>query len=242
MRYVISDIHGCFEEYSELLEKIGFSDADELYVLGDAMDRGLEPIKVVQDMMRRPNVYYILGNHDVAFLTLIRELAKEIASGNTENLSTKTLRDYQRWMKNGGGVTVGQFLSLSTQEQEDLLSYLEKAASYEMLEDRDCLYILVHAGIENFSPDKELDEYDPTDFLWERADYRKRYYPSERIFLVTGHTPTPLIREDRKPLIYCGNGHIAIDCGCVFGGQLAAYCIETGQATYVRSRINRVRG
>ena len=56
MRYLISDIHGCYEEYRGLLDKIHFSHRDELYVLGDAMDRGPEPIKVIQDMMRRPNV------------------------------------------------------------------------------------------------------------------------------------------------------------------------------------------
>lgn len=236
MRYIMSDIHGCYEEYRELLEKINFSDADELYVLGDAMDRGPEPIKVVQDIMDRPNVFYILGNHDAEFMSLIRDLAKEVASGNTEQLSTETMRSYRHWMEDGGGVTVRQFLSLSGQEQEDLLAYLEEAAPYEMLEEKGCLYILVHAGIENFSPDRELDEYAPTDFLWERADYGKRYYSSDRIFLVTGHTPTPLIRADKKPLVYCGNGHIAIDCGCVFGGQLTAYCIETGQTTYVQSK------
>ncbi len=53
MRYVISDIHGCYEQYRLLLEKIRFSDNDRLYVLGDAVDRGPEPIKVLQDMMRR---------------------------------------------------------------------------------------------------------------------------------------------------------------------------------------------
>lgn len=35
------------------------------------------------------------------------------------------------------------------------------------------------------------------------------------IILVTGHTPTFLIREDGLPLIYEENGHIALDCGCV---------------------------
>ena len=34
-----------------------------------------------------------------------------------------------------------------------------------------------------------------------------------------------------------GEGVIAIDCGCVFGGNLAAYCIETGNATYVNSAL-----
>ena len=64
MVYVISDIHGCYDEYIELLKKINFCDEDELYILGDVVDRGAEPIKVLQDMMLRANVYPILGNHD----------------------------------------------------------------------------------------------------------------------------------------------------------------------------------
>ena len=48
MRYLISDIHGCFDQYQTLLAKIGFSDKDELYVLGDVVDRGPEPIKAPQ--------------------------------------------------------------------------------------------------------------------------------------------------------------------------------------------------
>ena len=63
MRYVIADIHGCYNEYRQLLEKIDFSQKDELYVLGDAVDRGPEPIKVLEDMMMRPNVIYMLGNN-----------------------------------------------------------------------------------------------------------------------------------------------------------------------------------
>ena len=55
MRYIMSDIHGCYEPYQALLDKIHFSDQDELYVLGDAMDRGPEPMKVIQDLMMRPN-------------------------------------------------------------------------------------------------------------------------------------------------------------------------------------------
>lgn len=29
------------------------------------------------------------------------------------------------------------------------------------------------------------------------------------------------------------NNWLAIDCGCVYGGKLAAYCIETGEVEYV---------
>jgi serine/threonine protein phosphatase 1 len=40
MTYVIADIHGCYEQYKALLEKINFSASDTLYVLGDVIDRG----------------------------------------------------------------------------------------------------------------------------------------------------------------------------------------------------------
>ena len=76
MTYVIADIHGCYKEYRELLEKVGFSDTDTLYVLGDALDRGPEPMAVILDMMDRPNVYYILGNHDLLMMTLMKKLAQ----------------------------------------------------------------------------------------------------------------------------------------------------------------------
>ena len=111
-----------------------------------------------------------------------------------------------------------------------------------MIEDDGMLYILVHAGIQNFDPSKELDEYNVSDFLWERLDYGRRYFPGDRIILVSGHTPTVMIRDDKKPFIYRENGHIALDCGCVFGGNLAAYCIETGEVTYVPYQATKQNG
>ena len=239
MTYIISDIHGCYSEYRELLDMIGFSDDDELFVLGDAMDRGPEPIKVIQDLMRRPNVTYILGNHDDMMLEALKKLAVDITEVNLLDLTDDVFISYYHWLQEGGAVTAKQFQQLSHEERADILDYLESASPYEMIEHQDKLYILVHAGIQNFDPTKELDEYHYTDFLWERMDYSRHYFPSDRIFLVTGHTPTPLITDDKTPLVYIGNGHIAIDCGCVFGGNLAAYCIETERITYVMSQKKR---
>ena len=55
-------------------------------------------------------------------------------------------------------------------------------------------------------------------------------------YVITGHTPTMYINEDSSPKVYIGNGHIAIDCGCVYGGKLAAYCIDDGSMTYVDAK------
>ena len=242
MQYIIADIHGCYSEYLELLDKIGFSNEDELFVLGDSMDRGPEPIKVIQDIMARPNVTYILGNHDDMMLQSLKKLAVDITESNLNNLSEDVLLSYYHWISDGGAITAEQFRKLPQEERMDVIDYLECASPYEMIEDDGMLYILVHAGIQNFDPSKELDEYNVSDFLWERLDYGRRYFPGDRIILVSGHTPTVMIRDDKKPFIYRENGHIALDCGCVFGGNLAAYCIETGEVTYVPYQATKQNG
>ena len=38
--YVLSDIHGNFEIFKRMLEKIQFNSHDQLYILGDICDRG----------------------------------------------------------------------------------------------------------------------------------------------------------------------------------------------------------
>lgn len=234
MRYIISDIHGCYEQYLLLLEKIHFTEKDELYILGDVVDRAPEPIKVLQDMMKRHNVIFILGNHDFVMYALMKKLSVEVTSDNYDkHLTEEILLDYNLWCQDGGQVTAEQFRKLSYFEKMDILDYIAGASLYEVIENNGKKYILTHAGIANFSLDKDLDEYDLYDFLEERADYMKRYFPDENVYLVTGHTPTVFIKDWGKAEVYRKNGHIAIDCGCVGGGKLAAFCVETEEVVYV---------
>ena len=238
--YIISDIHGCYEEYQELLRKIDFSIEDELYVLGDVLDRGSEPIKVLLDIMDRENATLILGNHDATALMILRRFSQEITEDSIEEITPEVLNACTAWLQDGGRTTFKKFQELEQSVQADILSFLEDASAFETVEHDGKLYILVHGGLRNFDSSKELEDYQLEDLLWDRPDYNREYFPGGRIVLVTGHTPTMYIREDRQPLIYEGNGHIAIDCGCVFGGRLAAYCIETGETTYVEGRKKKI--
>lgn len=233
MTYIIADIHGCFDEYKKLLEKINFSDSDEMFILGDAMDRGKDSIKVIKDIMSRHNVTYILGNHDYMMMCALENLCVEITDESIKNLTEQAMLSYYDWLEEGGSNTAKQFAELNKNERADIIDYLKSASLYETVDNDGVLYILVHAGLSDFDINKEMDEYDAYGFLWERTDYSRNYFESDKIKLVTGHTPTALIRPDRKPLVFQENGHIALDCGCVFGGNLAAYCIETGEITYV---------
>ena len=234
MIYVISDIHGCYDEYIELLNKINLKDSDTVYVLGDVVDRGPHPVKVLQDMMMRVNVFPIIGNHDYVALLLLKKLCVEVTEDNAEDyLSEQDLQDYMHWLADGGQTTIDEFLKLSVEEREELIEYMEEFSVYEELEVNGREFVLVHAGLNGFEEDKDMEDYSLADLLFYRADYTKKYFNAESKLLVTGHTPTPRLRADKKPLVYEENGHIALDCGCVYGGQLAAYCLDTGECVYV---------
>lgn len=237
MIYVVSDIHGCYEEYKELLEKINFSDKDELFVVGDVVDRGPEPIRVLQDMMMRPNVYPILGNHDYIALKILKKLNVEIRDDNVDmHLSQKDILDYYYWQKDGGSITAKKFKELNEEEKEDVIEYLEEFSVYEEVLLEGKRYILTHADIHGFNEGKTWEEYQISDFIFHRADYNRRYFSDQNTYLVTGHTPTILLNDDKKAEVFEENGHLAIDCGCVYGFKLAAYCLNNGQITYVDAK------
>lgn len=54
--YVIADIHGEYDKFIELLDKIKLKETDILYILGDILDRGPHPIKTLLKLMKMPNV------------------------------------------------------------------------------------------------------------------------------------------------------------------------------------------
>ncbi len=237
MQYVISDIHGCYEEFKELLEKIGFTEEDTLYVLGDMVDKGPAPIPLLMDLMTRPNVIPMLGNHDYAARRVLKKLGTEITEENVRNyLTGEDLLDYAFWARDGGRVTADQFRRLSPEDREAVLDYLDECEIFEDIRAGEKRYILVHAGIHGFEEGKPLEEYHFSDLILYRSDYARRYYRDPDTILVTGHTPTMVIRPDKEAFVYEGNGQIGLDCGCVYGGRLAALCLETGAVTYVESR------
>ena len=81
--YVISDIHGEYGKFMELLDMIHFSDEDILYVLGDVVDRGKNPVKTLLKMMEMPNVIPIAGNHEQMMLECMSVLIKEVKDENS---------------------------------------------------------------------------------------------------------------------------------------------------------------
>lgn len=230
MRYIISDIHGCKKQYLELLEKISFSEQDHLYILGDSVDRGNDSIEVLQYIIGQKNITYILGNHDYTLYLFIKELGLNLDNFKNDGIKWA----FKFWQHDGGFPTKEGFLSLSEYERKEIYDFLESALIYEEIVYEGKRYILSHAGITNFQENKLLSEYSSLDYINGRMDYDKRHFQDKNTYIISGHTPTFHIRKDKKPFVFQENGHIVIDCGCVYGGNLAAFCIETEEITYVK--------
>ncbi|HCJ41471.1 metallophosphoesterase [uncultured Ruminococcus sp.] len=230
--YVMSDIHGEYEKYLLMLEKIQLKSDDTLFILGDVVDRGARPVDVLKDMMKRPNVYPLMGNHDLLAIDILHKLNVEITEENYSNhLSTETMTELIDWLKDGGGPTLGQFRGLSAAERRDVLDYMEEFSLCEAVDVNEKTYVMVHAGLGNFRKGKKLRDYTLQELLMDRHDPEKDYFEDDDIYVITGHTPTVLICG--KPEIYQSHHNIFIDCGACMGGRLACLCLDTMEEFYI---------
>ena len=83
MTYVISNIHGNYSKFTEMLDKISFSDNDIMYVLGDIVDFGDETMEVVCDLSVRMNVYPVIGEHDARAYKMLSGFDKMLKNGGS---------------------------------------------------------------------------------------------------------------------------------------------------------------
>lgn len=237
MIYVMSDIHGCYNKYIKMLQQINFSDADDLYVLGDVIDRGDEPIKILQDMMMRPNVYPIMGNHEEIALRFLPRLIQEITDENCSLMEEMIEDGLTIWLNmDGGDTTVKEFAKLSKEEKCDVLDYLQyDLRLYDIVEVNRTRYVLCHQGLpDGATLDKLIghNDYSPIDFISASLDPNKQYFDN-KTYLVTGHTPTMTFGEKYKGKIIRNKNNILIDTGAVMDGNLACLCLDTGKEYYI---------
>lgn len=227
MIYAVSDLHGCYEKYRNMLETIQFCATDTLYVLGDVVDRGKGGMKILLDMIGRKNVIPLRGNHDYLAYCLLKNLSRPLQKQDTN----KTKKLYQSWFRDGGYPTYIAFRRLPLEKQKMLLAYLNVFLLYDEVKVKDKRFFLSHTV-----PERErmlhFDTLRWQELIVGEPEYEKEYFPDR--YLVTGHTPTGLIDKSCSGRIYQKNNHIAIDCGAVFGNPLGCICLNTLEEFYAQ--------
>jgi serine/threonine protein phosphatase 1 len=175
---------------------------DILVFIGDYIDRGIFPRKVVDYVLRLrsevKNVVCLLGNHEQMFLRYLDGL------------------DEKMYLSNGGATTLSSYeITGSTLPSArkakippDHLFFFQSLLPYFETTD----YIFVHAGL---VPGLPLAEQDIHDLLWIRQDFIYSNYDfGKKVVFGHTHLRLPLIEPNK----------IGIDTGVVFGGNLT--CVE----------------
>lgn len=220
MRYVISDLHGCYDKFMKLLKLINFSETDELYILGDIFDRGPEPLKILDYVIEHRNVILIKENHEKMF-------EEYFESG-----------DSMLWYFNGGQVTHNQIIDLGYIKGEQIYKCIKRLPVIKAVDK----FILVHAGI--FLPDnyrdlnlEELIKLQDEDVcIWDRSriGYEKQF---KDYTVICGHTPVQsIINNSDDVKILKRKGTYYIDCGCCFtkaNGKLACLRLDDLKEFYI---------
>ncbi|UCE90251.1 MAG: symmetrical bis(5'-nucleosyl)-tetraphosphatase [Pseudomonadota bacterium] len=99
--YAIGDIQGCYYEFRQLLDHIGFDAAhDALWLAGDLVNRGpdsLKTLRFVRSLGER--VISVLGNHDLNLLAVAEGLRKDKDHSLHELLAAPDRDELLHWLR-----------------------------------------------------------------------------------------------------------------------------------------------
>jgi predicted kinase/diadenosine tetraphosphatase ApaH/serine/threonine PP2A family protein phosphatase len=215
---IIGDLHGCYDELTMLLDKLGYRKVFDCYYhpkgrkavfLGDLTDRGPHSLKcfwLVKAMVDAGHALYVPGNH-------CRKLARYL-----EGRKIKIAHGLEK--------TVAEIKELAEDERqhfkENFLALYYQASPYLVLDNGKL--VVSHGGIKEEMIGKVTERVknfcffgDTTGEFTEeglpvRRDWARDY--SGDALVVYGHTPV-----NRAEFV---NNTIDIDQGCVLGGKLTA--------------------
>lgn len=244
--YVISDIHGCYEDFLAMLDKINFSDADCLIMAGDYIDRGRHSYEMLRWIENCPsNVRLVRGNHEeefAAYVDLMLQIneKEKLESDFAKNEDAAALYDSVKYFLKNRNLpadlyfdiygTINDLLKYSAVTLDLLKTWAEMVRRmpyyYEInIGEKKC--VVVHAGFAERLEDISSGFSSLEDFyLYARAESCQLGGKRHGI-IVAGHTPTILNEEFayNKGRAFRYYDEVKdcvfydIDCGCVFRGQ-----------------------
>ena len=219
----VSDIHANLPYLKGLLDKVDFSDSDELIIVGDFLEKGrysLETLHYIMELCRRGNCHVLCGNCDTW---------SDAVGPDLDYWKPKMVHYMLFWrggliwdMLNELGIPVTEDMDFASktkllcerfQPEWDFLRSLPHIIETEH-------YIFVHGGVK---PDIPLSEHTGGDCM-KFDDFMSRGYGFDK-WVIVGHWPVMLYLPDRvcaNPIIDREHKVISIDGGCTLkdDGQL----------------------
>lgn len=228
--FAIADLHGRYDLWEQV--KAILNPEDEVYFLGDAIDRGARGYELMHELMFHPQVKYIKGNHEDLMQNALRSMVKSVKAG-AEHIDTQ---DLMLWMLNGGSYTYNAWKKDGMQfEWMDAIKELPTRLEYISPVSGNH-FILTHAGVTPGYIDNDYQR------IWSRDHFFDPCIMDKTYISVHGHTPTPYLLDEledrglkegkdyevRSNCIFYGDGHkINIDCGAVFTGHAALLDLDS---------------
>ena len=206
--WVIADTHGCIKTLTALYDKIKPS---RLYMLGDYIDRGPDSKGVIDFIRRHKNIVPIMGNHEDMLL---------------QAYDSNDARIVSWWKSNGGDATLKSFKVKKVRDiPEDYIEWARTLPLFRRFGDK----ILSHAGVDYHSgkPPFRNTETNKDAVLWNRS-----VNPPDHRTLIVGHTPVSVAVMKRS----LQSNKIFLDCGCAYGGKLAALRLSDLAVVTISSR------
>ena len=237
--WVIGDIHGCSDELGRLLERIPLEPGDALLSVGDLFHRGPDPVGVM-DLLQEAQVRFILGNHEMRLLDRYG-LAPQRTDGSDRPAMRVEFDGLQEADLAGDG---RRPCHVARGRRAEVMRYLQTHSGFyfeqEALPDAGPTpdgrpWYVVHAGLFSGRHPRDHDREELTTLRrlgGPDGPYWHESYTGPDLVLF-GHTPSsvPLIRRDGGQMVALG-----LDTGCVYGGQLTAYCPERDEFQQVSAR------
>jgi len=231
MIYCISDIHGEYDLFIQLLKEINFSSNDKMYICGDMIDKGKDSIKLLKFIRSNPNMFPIIGDHEYEFLKFYHLLTSDVEGDYSSDDDKYILDLLKKYFPNDGELL-----------DWDTVDWLE-SLPYYIEEDN---FICVHAGLplQTTNGERILEKVSDAYLLYDKEfGFNDTYDPNGKCVFF-GHTPTILISNDCKISLYEKKEKIGIpsvsnyfkvnlDTGAWLYGVLGCFCVDTCKEYYV---------
>lgn len=190
----IGDIHGHYAGLQALWALMAPTAADQVYCVGDLIDRGPRSAEVVE-FVRHHVAGCVRGNHEQLLIDALGEVSGEQGTLALEG-----------WLYSGGQATLKSY-EATPGLLEHHLQWIRQLPAYL---DLGHLW-LVHAGV---NPALPLAQQSPYEMCWIRDPFHRSqtpYFPDKLI--ITGHTITFTFPTIDPGQVVSGKGWLDIDTG-----------------------------